>query len=258
MGEINGFTPVASNMGAIVALSALNTNPTANDILGELDSVTGLSVSVNNIDTTSVSSTTGMARLTPTYKVWGNMTITVFKNNAGFAKIFNQFFGYNTSEQGFNCDLTISWPKLPGWDDVFDIKLHGYLSGFSWSDITRDDVQKITFNFQPSGNVEQFAGFAQITGLAAAPEDLEETGGEVTFTVNGTNLFDGLLVKGFLNGIADPLTIGYTSGNDTVQTVKVNYPANSGGTDKVYTVKVSADGGVSYDASTATVTVATA
>ena len=35
---INGFNPVLSNMGAILALSALNTEPNSNDILGELES----------------------------------------------------------------------------------------------------------------------------------------------------------------------------------------------------------------------------
>ena len=68
---INGFNPVLSNMGALIALSALNTEPTSDDILGELESLTGLNVTVNNIDTTSVSSSSGMSRLTPTYKVWG-------------------------------------------------------------------------------------------------------------------------------------------------------------------------------------------
>lgn len=254
----NVFNPVLSNMGAIIALSALNTNPTRDDILGELESLTGLNVTVNNVDTTSVSSTTGMSRLTPTYKVWGNASITVFKNNANFKKIFNQFFGFNTSESGFNCDLTICWPKLSDWVDVHDIKLHGYLSGFNWSDITRDDVQKVTFNFQPSGNPEIFNGFASIESLVANPTNLEASGGNVTLTVTGSDLIDGLLVKGFVDGAPDPQTIGYTTGNKTTQTVVVSYPSNAGGTPKVYTVKVSSDGGITYSDHTATVTVAAA
>lgn len=257
-GTINGFKPVASNMGALVALSALNTDPTSADILGELESLTGLTITANNVDTTSVSSTTGMSRLTPTYKVWGNASITVFKTNENFKKIFNQFFGYNTSESGFYCDLTISWPKLPDWTDVYDIKLHGYISGFSWSDITRDDVQKVSFNFQPSGNPEIFAGFSNITNITASPDNLEAEGGAVTFTVTGTDLVDGMLVKGFVDGSPDPLTIGYTTGSDTSQTVTVTYPENSTGAPKEYTVKVSANGGITYADSTATVTVANA
>lgn len=252
---INGFNPVLSNMGAILALSALNTEPNSNDILGELESLTGLNVTVNNVDTTSVSSSTGMSRLTPTYKVWGNATITVFKNNANFKKIFNQFFGYNTSETGFYCDLTICWPKLPDWNDVHDLRIHGYLSGFNWSDITKDDVQKITFNFQPSGNPQIFNGFSSIEGIVANPSSVNAGGGNVVFTVTGTNLIDGLLVKGFVGGVADPLTIGYTSGSDKSQKVTVTYPANSGGTPKEYTVKVSSNGGISYSDHTATVTV---
>lgn len=252
---INGFNPVLSNMGALIALSALNTEPTSDDILGELESLTGLNVTVNNIDTTSVSSSTGMSRLTPTYKVWGNATITVFKNNANFKKIFNQFFGYNTSERGFYCDLTISWPKLPDWNDVHDLRIHGYLSGFNWSDITKDDVQKITFNFQPSGNPEIFYGFSSVTSIVANPSNVDAAGGNVVFTVTGTNLIDGLLVKGFVDGMADPLTIGYTTGTGTSQTVTVTYPANNSGTPKEYIVKVSTNGGITYSDKTTNVTV---
>lgn len=249
------FQPVLSNMGAEIALSKLNTDPVFSDILGELETVTGLSVTVNNVDTTPVSSKSGMGRVTPTYKVWGNATITVFKNNNNHKKIFNQFFGNNTSEEGFYCDLTLIWPKLPEWTDVYDIKLHGYISGFNWSDITRDDVQKITFNFQPSGDIDVFEGFSNIESIIPTPASLDNAGGKITFNVMGTNLVNGILVKGFLDGVADPLTIGYTTGTDTLQTVEVNYPANTGEEDKVYTVKVSTDGGINYDNETTTVTI---
>lgn len=255
MDNINGFQPVLSNMGARVALSKLNTPPVSDDILGELESVSGLSISVNNVDTTSVSSTTGMSRKTPTYKDWGELTITVFKNSNTFKRIFNQFFGYNTSESGFYCDLTIDWPKLPEWNDVFGIRLHGFLSGFSIADITRDDVQKLTFNFLPSGLPEQFNGFGSITSITANPSTVDAAGGNVVFTVTGTELPDGILVKGFVNDVADPLTIGYTTGSDTNQTVTVTYPANNTQSPKEYTVKVSLDGGTTYSDKTATVTV---
>lgn len=256
MSSIDGFVPVLSNMGAKVALSALNTAPVAADILGEVDSITGLTIEVNNIDTTSVSSATGMSRMTPTYKVWGEATVTVFKNNANFAKIFNQFFGYNTAEAGFYCDLTISWPRLADWTDVFDVRLHGYLSGFNWSDITRDDVQKITFKFQPAGNVEPFYGFGSVTSLTASPTTLPSAGGSVEFTVKGTGMVDGNIVKGFIGNEPQALTIGHTTGTDTSQTVTIMYPANQTVEAKEYTVKVSLDGGLTYAAATATVTVA--
>ncbi len=256
MSNINGLVPVLSNMGTKVALSALNTAPVAADILGEVESITGLNIKVNNIDTTSVSSVTGMSRMTPTYKVWGEATLTVFKDNANFAKIFNQFFGHNTAEAGFYCDLTISWPRLADWTDVFDIRLHGYLSGFNWSDVTRDDVQKITFNFQPAGGVETFYGFGSVTSLTADSITLPSTGGNVKFTVAGTGLINGNLVKGFIGAEPQALTIGYTTGTDTSQTVTIMYPANQTEEEKEYTVKVSLDGGLTYAAATATVTVA--
>ena len=44
---INGFNPVLSNMGALIALSALNTEPTSDDILGELESLTGLKLTLS-------------------------------------------------------------------------------------------------------------------------------------------------------------------------------------------------------------------
>lgn len=255
MDKINGFEPVLSFMGTRIALSKLNTDPTADDILGEVEGISGFSIDVGSVDTTSVSSTTGMSRQTPTYKSWGNMTVNLFKNNSNFKRVFDQFFGYNTSEEGFYCDLTLVWPKLPGWSDVYNIKLHGYMSGFSLNDITRDDVQKVSFNFQPSGNPEIFAGFSNITSLTANPVELAAEGGNVSFTVVGTELVDGLLIKGFVNNVADPLTITYTSGSSVSQTATIKYPPNAGTEDKVYTVKVSTDGGVTYSDKTATVTI---
>ncbi len=64
------------------------------------------------------------------------------------------------------------------------------------------------------------------------------------------------MVKGFVGGVAQPLTIGYTTGTDTAQVATVAYPPNSGESDVVYTVKVSKDGGITYSTYTATVTVA--
>lgn len=255
MATFDGFNPALSNMGSVVALSKLGITPVSDDIIGDLESLSGLSITANNVDSTPVSSANGMSRLTPTYKAWGNSTVTVYKNNDNFKKVFNQFFGYNTSEPGFYCDLTIQWPKLPEWTDVYDITLHGYVSGFSWSDITRDDIQKFTFNFQPSGQPVLFAGFSKITNITANPTTIDAAGGSVTFTVTGTDLIDNLLVKGFVDGTPDPLTIGYTSGTSTSQTVIVKLPPNTSSDDKVYTFQVSADGGITYSSSTVEVTV---
>lgn len=251
------YDQVLPTIGADIALTKRGVAATAADIIGSLDQLSGLKISVNKVDTTPANSKTGMSRSTPTYKVWGEASITVFKTNDNYKKIFNQMLGYGTSEADFECDLTLILPKRADWTDVPEgIVLSGFLSGLDWGTISKDAIQNIPFNFQPSGDVGVFNGFISITGITANPTDLLDEGGNVTFTVAGTGLINMLLVKGFLGGIAQAVTIGYTAGSATSQTVIVNYPANNDIADKVYTVKVSRDGGLTYDAETCTVTVA--
>lgn len=252
--ENKGLKQVYSNMGALVALSEYGSTPTSNDILGELESATGFGYKTDNIDTTSVSSTTGFARTTPLKKTPNEGTITVFKNNLDYKRVYNKYFGYNTSEEGYYCTLTISWPKGKDWVDVKDVCLDGYISGFNWADINSSSAQTFSFTFQPIGAPREFNGFVDITNVTSSPTSLGAEGGSLTITVAGTNLIDNLLVKGFVNNEAVPETVCYTSGSDTEQTATMTIPANAE-TAKEYVIKASRDGGITYSEHTATVNV---
>lgn len=251
----NGIKSVISNFGALVAISEAGVTPTADDIIGELESASGFGFKTDNVDTTSVSSTAGFARLTPLKKTANEGRISVFKDNINYPKVYNRYFGYNTSEAGYFCTLTISWPKLPDWTDVKDLSLDGYISGFNWSDISTSTAQTFSFNFQPVGAPRPFEGFVEIQSLTATPATLTSNGGTVTAKVKGTNLIDNLLVKGFVNDKAVVETISYTTGSEIEQTATVTIPANKDSSSVTYTLKVSKDGGLTFAETTATVTV---
>ena len=251
----NGIKPVISNFGALVAISEAGVAPTSNDIIGELESASGFGFKTDNVDTTSVSSTSGFARLTPLKKTPNEGTISVFKDNENYPKVYNRYFGYNTSESGYFCTLTICWPKLPGWDNIKDLSLDGYISGFNWSDINTSTAQTFSFTFQPVGAPRPFNGFVDITSVSVTPLNLTAAGGKATVTVTGTNLIDNLLVKAFVNNEAVTETICYTTGSEVTQTASMTIPANKNSEEITYTIKASRDGGITYSNSTATLTV---
>lgn len=253
-----GMEPVYNHFGAKVALSNYGVPPTSEDIIGELESATGFGYKTDNIDTTSVSSTTGFTRTTPLKKTPNEGTVTVFKNNTDYVKVYNKYFGYNTSEDGYYCRLTITWPKGVDWTGIKDVSLDGYISGFDWADINTSTAQTFSFTFQPIGAPSEFDGFVNITALSAGTTVLTANGGTSLITLTGTNLIDNLLVKAFVGTTAIPSTIGYTSGSDTSQTVTITFPENSTTSDVVYTVKASKDGGITYSEYTVTVTVSAA
>lgn len=254
--ENKGLKQVYSNMGALVALSDYGTTPTSNDILGELQDATGFGYKTDNIDTTSVSSTTGFSRTTPLKKTPNEGTVTVFKNNTDYKRVYNKYFGYNTSEEGYYCTLTISWPKGKDWTDVKDVCLDGYISGFNWADINTSSAQTFSFTFQPIGAPRDFAGFVDIESLSVNPTNLTAEGGSVVATITGTNLIDNLLVKGFVNNIAVPETVAYSNGTDTEQTATLTIPANSDTESVEYVIKASKDGGITFSDFVSNVTVA--
>lgn len=93
-----------------------------------------------------------------------------------------------------------------------------------------------------------------ITGLFAVPDELGSVGDISIVTVSGTDLPDGITVTAFDGDGATGIT-GTTEGEATAQAVTLTFPANSGDTDQVYTVKASLDGGTTWDDETCTVTV---
>lgn len=75
-----------------------------------------------------------------------------------------------------------------------------------------------------------------MTGYDVTPAELPSDGGEITVTLTGTNLQNGIRVKA-----ADDIT-RTTTGTGTAQTVKLRLPANTGAQPMTYTVQYSLDG----------------
>ncbi len=88
-----------------------------------------------------------------------------------------------------------------------------------------------------------------ISELSVSPETLSTNGGNIAVSVIGTNLYDNIMVS------AGPDISGTTTGSETVQTVSLTLPANTGVEDIAYTVKASLDAGQTWNGSTASVTV---
>ena len=88
-----------------------------------------------------------------------------------------------------------------------------------------------------------------ISELNVSPETLPTSGGIITVSVTGTNLYDNIMVS------AGPDISGITTGNETEQSVSLTLPANTGVEDIEYTVKASLDAGQTWNGSTASVTV---
>ena len=93
-----------------------------------------------------------------------------------------------------------------------------------------------------------------ITGVSAGTATIAAAGGTSVITVAGTNLVNGITVTAF-DGVTETTITGTTNGSGTSQTVTLTFPANTSTADKVYTVKASLDGGSTWEAQTATVTV---
>lgn len=242
-------------IGTQVAICPADRDPVISDSIGSIVSITGFGSSMTSIDVTSVTDTTGYDSKAPSIRTWAPITFTVYTNGENFTRIYNQYFGNNPTEAGVYCKVVIVMPKRAEWVNKPTPVLTGFISSFNWGDVDISQAQQFSFDFEVCGAPTLFYGFSDIAGVTANPTTVEAAGGNVTFTVTGTNLINNIMVKGFLNNIADANTIGYTSGTDTSQTVSIRYPENTGDTDKVYTVKVSLDGGNTYSDKTATVTV---
>ncbi len=75
-----------------------------------------------------------------------------------------------------------------------------------------------------------------VTGYDVTPTELPSDGGEITVTLTGTDLTDGIQVKA-----ADNIT-GTTTGTGAAQTVRLTLPENKGTQPMTYTVRYSLDG----------------
>lgn len=87
-----------------------------------------------------------------------------------------------------------------------------------------------------------------IADIAADPATLPSAGGDSVITITGNNLTDGITVTAF-DGATPTAITGTTTGSVTGQAVTLTFPANaSPTTDKVYNVRLSRDGGTTWEA----------
>lgn len=244
-----------SYVGTQVALCSVDRTPVLSDVIGDLVTSPNYGASMSSIDATPVSDTSGYNTSLPSNRTWKPISVTVFTSGENFNRIYQQFFANNPTEESVYCKLVFVMPQRKKWQNMPVPVFTGFISDFQNGTIDMNSAQQFTFEFTPIGVPELFTGWANITGVAVEPVSLGAEGGDVTVTVTGTNLIDGIMVKGFVDGVAEAYSIGYTTGDDKSQSIKVKYPSNSGDEDKTYTVKVSLDGGNTYDTNTATVTV---
>lgn len=242
-------------IGTQVAICPADRDPVMSDVVGSIITISGLGSTMDVIDTTSVTDTSGYDSKSPSIRRWSPATFTLFTDGENFGRIYNQYFANNPTEDSVFCKLVIVMPKRATWLNKPTPVFTGFISSFTFGDVQLEDAQQFSFDFNICGAPSLFNGFSDITSVTANPTTVDATGGDVVFTIAGTNLIDNIMVKGFVNGIADANTIGFTSGSSTSQSVTIKYPANTGTESKVYTVKVSMDGGNTYATSTATVTV---
>jgi len=143
------FVPIP-NIGFKVAISEFGVNPTANDIIGDIRSITGVRVTVNTVDATPIDSQDGVTRPAPTTKTVAPMTITLFKKNSSYQRIADKILGKSVTDSQFYCSLTIFYPKEVGaTESVPDYTYDGFISELSFSDGEAEQVQTFSFVFTP-------------------------------------------------------------------------------------------------------------
>lgn len=81
-----------------------------------------------------------------------------------------------------------------------------------------------------------------ITSVTVTPNPIPATGGEVTVDIAGTSLVSSYNVTAYINSTPIEGATGTTSGNTTLQSVKLNIPANTGTEDITITFEVSNSG----------------
>jgi len=87
-----------------------------------------------------------------------------------------------------------------------------------------------------------------VTGLAATPTSFNHNGGDSTVTVTGTDLDPAdTRIAAFLNDTGAPLYMETPTGTASNVSADLAFPANTGTTNRVYTIRVSLDGGTDWE-----------
>lgn len=82
----------------------------------------------------------------------------------------------------------------------------------------------------------------KITSVTVTPNPIPATGGEVNIDIAGTSLVSAYNVTAYINSTPIEGATGTTSGSTTLQSVKINIPANTGTEDITITFEISNSG----------------
>ncbi|MCL2577359.1 MAG: glycoside hydrolase family 9 protein [Defluviitaleaceae bacterium] len=86
-----------------------------------------------------------------------------------------------------------------------------------------------------------------VTNVSANPASVASDGGNITITVQGSNLIaSDMRIAAFLEGTDSPLYIQTPTGTDTSVSASITFPVNTDTSNRVYTIKVSVDGGTTW------------
>lgn len=241
-----------SYVGTQVVFSPYSRDPVFSDIVGDIVSVEKYGAQMSTIDATAVSDTSGFTTKLPNNRDWIPISITVFTTGENLNRLYNQFFANNPTEDSVFCKMTIVLPKRESWTNVKVPVFSGFLSAFNFGGVDMNSAQQFTFEFTPCGVPGLFNGFPAITSIVASPTSIGLNGGDVEFTVTGTNLINNIMLKGFVDGEAAAEAIAFTTGSSTSQTATIEFPAVV--ESKTYVIKASFDGGNTYETITTEVT----
>lgn len=148
------------NMGFELALSDYKVEPVEADVIGDIQSITGMGFTINTVDATAVSSTTGFTRPVAVNKEGKPFTVTLFKSDSNFQSVFDRVIGVNPVEEDFYCSVTTIFPKRTGYNDAIpDYTYHGFISEISFGDADTSSVQTVSFVFTPNEEPTEFSGF---------------------------------------------------------------------------------------------------
>jgi len=214
-------------------------NPTAEQMLGRVQNITGGGASVELVDTTSVTDKTSYKKHSPLLAEHEEFVLTLFTDSDNFKVIREKYLkGGPNSWKG---RLGFKFPRVAETAQVQDIVYVGVISGFTpFNEISTTTVRQFTLRFKPAGDPMVFPDFGEVTNLAASPKTFTHTGGQTTVTITGTGLRDGILV--WLTDAVDNIPIegegvwGLTKGTATSQTVTLNVPPNPGVSSITYDV----------------------
>jgi hypothetical protein len=143
------FVPT-NNLGFEAYFSEYQVEPVADDFLAEIRSVTGAGFSVETVEASSVTSKDGFKRIAPLNIEAKPMTVTLYKENSNFNRIYAKFMNNPTSSVNFYGNLALKYPHTSFNADVKDLVYSGFVSDLSLGDVEAGQLQTFSFVFTPT------------------------------------------------------------------------------------------------------------